>query len=131
MPRVQRRILHHRLAPMTSHMLGIQMRRHSLPAIARVARELGVDAEVVIFGHVHRLGPLAGEDPEPWRGPGGAPRLINTGSWRYESVLLHHARPPHPYWPGGAVVVEDGAEPRAIGLLDGLAADQLHVRRVG
>jgi len=131
MPRVQRRILDRRLAPLISRLLGIQMRRHSLRAIARVVRELGVDAEVVIFGHVHRLGPLAGDDPGQWQGPGGAPRLLNTGSWRYEPVLIHNARPPHPYWPGGAVVVEDGAEPRAVGLLDGLAADQLHPPRVG
>ena len=130
MPRVNRRMLHHRLAPLTSHLLGAQMRRHSLPAIAQVVRGLGVDAEVVIFGHVHRLGPLAGDDLEEWRGPGGVPRLLNTGSWRYEALLLHRAQPPHPYWPGGAVVVEDGAEPRAIGLLDGLAVDQLHPPRV-
>jgi UDP-2,3-diacylglucosamine pyrophosphatase LpxH len=130
MPGVEKRILHRRLAPLTSRLLGIQMRRHSLPAIARVARDLGVDAEVVVFGHVHRLGPLAGDDPEEWRGPGNGPRLLNTGSWRYDPLLLHHALPPHPYWPGGAVVVEDGAEPRAIGLLDGLAADQLHPARV-
>ncbi len=130
MPAVEKRILHRRLAPLTSRLLGIQMRRHSLPAIARVARNLGVDAEVVVFGHVHRLGPLAGDDPEEWRGPGNGPRLLNTGSWRYDPLLLHHAWPPHPYWPGGAVVVEDGAEPRAIGLLDGLAVDQLHSARV-
>jgi hypothetical protein len=33
---------------------------------------------------------------------------------------------PHPYWPGGAVLVEPGADPRAIGLLDDLAEDLLH-----
>jgi hypothetical protein len=38
----------------------------------------------------------------------------------YEPLLVHHQRPPHPYWPGGAIVLEDGAEPRAIGLLDEL-----------
>jgi UDP-2,3-diacylglucosamine pyrophosphatase LpxH len=130
MPGVKKRLLHRRLAPLTSRLLGIQMRRYSLPAIARVARDLGVDAEVVVFGHVHRLGPLAGDDLEEWRGPGNGPRLLNTGSWRYDPLLLHHALPPHPYWPGGAVVVEDGVEPRAIGLLDGLAADQLHPARV-
>ena len=31
-------------------------------------------------------------------------------------------RPPHPYWPGGAVVLEDGGDPRPIGLLDHLDA---------
>lgn len=130
MPGVKHRMLHPRLAPLTSRLLGIQMRRYSLPAIARVARDLGVNAKVVIFGHVHRLGPLAGDAVEEWRGPEGLPRLLNTGSWRYDPLLLHHAEPPHPYWPGGAVVVQDGAEPQAVGLLDGLSADQLHSARV-
>jgi hypothetical protein len=44
----------------------------------------------------------------------------------YEPLLLHRARPPHPYWPGGAIVIEDDSAPRAIGLLDGLGAGQLH-----
>ena len=127
MPQLQRRILHHRLAPVTVHALGIQMRRHSLPAIARVVHALGIEPEFVIFGHVHRLGPLAGDDPEEWRfvRGTGVTDFLNTGSWRYERLLLHGARPPHPYWPGGAVSLEDGVPPRAIGLLDDLAVDQL------
>ena len=50
---------------------------------------------------------------------------MNTGSWVYEPLLVHGARPPHPYWPGGAVVLEDGAEPRALGLLDDVPAAAL------
>ena len=38
---------------------------------------------------------------------------------------MHRARPPHPYWPGGAVVLEDGGEPEAVGLLDHLGAGEL------
>ena len=60
----------------------------------------------VVFGHVHRLGPLPGDDLAEWRGPGGRPRILNTGSWLYEPLLVHRARPPHPYWPGGAVLIE-------------------------
>ena len=44
--------------------LGTQMRRASIPALARVAHRLGVRADWVVFGHVHRCGPLAGDDPE-------------------------------------------------------------------
>jgi UDP-2,3-diacylglucosamine pyrophosphatase LpxH len=126
MPRIQRGLLHRRIAPLTSTLLGMQMRRASIPALARVVHRLGVEADWVVFGHVHRLGPIAGDDLEQWRGPGGRPRILNTGSWVYEPLLLHRVRPPHPYWPGGAVLVEPGAEPRAVGLLDDLAADVLH-----
>jgi hypothetical protein len=40
-------------------------------------------------------------------------------------MLLDGVGPPHPYWPGGAVLVEDGAEPRALSLLDDLSGDEL------
>jgi hypothetical protein len=107
-----------RMSPLTVRLLGAQMRRASIPALGRVVHRLGVDADWVVFGHVHRCGPLLGDEPADWLGPGGRPRIVNTGSWVYEPVLVHHATPPHPYWPGGAVVLEDGGEPRAVGLLD-------------
>jgi UDP-2,3-diacylglucosamine pyrophosphatase LpxH len=125
MPRVPRILLHHQIAPFTAMLLGVQMRRASLPAMARVVHRLGVDADYVVFGHVHRLGPLPGDRLGQWQGPGGRPRIVNTGSWVYEPLLVNRARPPHPYWPGGAVIVEPGREPRAVGLLDELAASQL------
>ena len=127
MPREQRRrILGTRLSPLTSHVLGVQMRRASIPALARVVHRLGVNAEWVVFGHVHRLGPLATDGVAEWRGPGRLPKIVNTGCWLYEPMLVHHARPPHPYWPGGAIVIDSGAEPRAVGLLDDLPAAALH-----
>jgi hypothetical protein len=126
MPGIHRRVLRRRLAPLTAFVLGLQMRRASLPALGRVVHRLGVDAEHVVFGHVHRSGPLAGDDPRRWRGPGGTPHLANTGSWVYEALLVHRARPPHPYWPGGAILIEDGGPPRAIGLLDHLGPRALH-----
>ena len=85
------------------------MRRASIPALACVAHRLGVGADWVLFGHVHRCGPLAGDDPEGWRGPGGSPRIANTGSWVYEPLLVNHISPPHPYWPGGAIRLRDSA----------------------
>jgi hypothetical protein len=51
---------------------------------------------------------------------------VCTGSWQYEPLLVHRATPPHPYWPGGAVIVEPGVEPRAIGLLDDVPEELLH-----
>jgi hypothetical protein len=125
MPRIPRRAVTHRFSWLNALLLGEQMRRASIPALARVVRGLGVDADWVVFGHVHRLGPLARDDVRRWSGPGGAPRIANTGSWVYEPLLLHHVTPPHPYWPGGAIVLRDGGEPRAVGLLDGLEAASL------
>jgi UDP-2,3-diacylglucosamine pyrophosphatase LpxH len=121
MPGIPLRLLSHRWAPLTVLLLGMQMRRASIPALARVAHRLGVDADWVVFGHVHRCGPLASDDVAQWRGPGGRPRIANTGSWVYEPLLLHRAAPPHPYWPGGAIVIEGDGDPRAIGLLDDVA----------
>jgi UDP-2,3-diacylglucosamine pyrophosphatase LpxH len=126
MPRIQRRLLDPRISPLTATLLGTQMRRASVPAVARVVQRLGIDADWVIFGHVHRLGPIDGDDPDEWRGPAGRPRIVCTGSWVYEPILVHRARPPHPYWPGGAVLVEPGADPRPIGLLDDLDDPLLH-----
>ncbi len=125
MPRVSRTLLNRRVAPVTSALLGMQMLRASIPAMARVAERLRVDAEWVIFGHVHRLGPLPGDDPARWCGRDSTPRILNTGSWLYEPRLIHNATPPHPYWPGGAVVIDGDSAPRAVGLLDELTAAQL------
>lgn len=105
------------LAPLSAGALGFQFRRTGLPALGTVAERLDVDAEHVIFGHLHRAGPLPGDDLAEW-----SPRrhrLHNTGTWVYEPLLLAGAHPPHPYWPGAAVIVEDG-EPRTVGLLDDL-----------
>jgi hypothetical protein len=126
MPRVPGGGFGRLIAPLSAALLGAQMRRASIPALARVTRRLGVDADSVIFGHVHRLGPLAGDDLRRWRGPGGRPAILNCGSWVYEPLLVHRARAPHPYWPGGAVLIEADAAPRAIGLLDHLDAAVLH-----
>ncbi len=119
-------LLSRRAAPLTARLLGTQMRRASIPALARVVHRLGVDADWVLFGHVHRTGPLEGDRPADWQSPAGRPRIVNSGCWVYEPLLLHRATPPHPYWPGGAVVLDDGAPPRAVGLLDHLSAADLH-----
>lgn len=109
------------MAPLLSQALGRQMRHHSLPALAQTAHALGVDAGWVVFGHVHRRGPMTGEDTAPWTGPDGRQRLLNTGSWRFEPVISHRTHPPHPYWPGGAVVIHDDDQPECVGLLDDLS----------
>ena len=54
------------------------------------------------------------------------PQLANSGSWVYEPLLVHRAGPPHPYWPGGAILLQDGRDPQPMGLLDQLDAAALH-----
>ncbi len=119
LPRV---LMHARLAPLTATLIDAQMRHASVPAIARVARRLGVEADWIVFGHVHRRGPLDGEHwpPEP-----GLTGVLNTGSWLFEPLLVDRAVPPHPYWPGGGVLLAPGRDPRSIGLLDDLGAEEL------
>ncbi|HET6868216.1 MAG TPA: metallophosphoesterase [Solirubrobacteraceae bacterium] len=126
MPLAPRRFLHPGMARLTATLLGAQMRRASLPALSHAVGRLGVDADWVLFGHVHRLGPLVGDVERRWCGPRGRPRLVNTGSWVYEPLLVHNARGPHPYWPGGAVILEDEQPPRAVGLLGGVPARDMH-----
>jgi hypothetical protein len=126
MPVAPRRLLRPGMARLTARVLGAQMRRASLPALSHVVERLGVDAESVLFGHVHRLGPLQGDVETRWQGRRGRPRLLNTGSWVYEPLLVHNASAPHPYWPGGAVILNDDQVPRAVGLLDSVPAGAMH-----
>lgn len=125
LPQLAGRLVRPELSPLNASLLGLQMHRASLPALAHVVQRLGVDADWVLFGHVHRLGPLADDNGALWTGPGGKPRIANTGSWLYEPLLVRHASPPHPYWPGGAVILEDGRQPQPVGLLDHLAAGEM------
>jgi hypothetical protein len=109
-----------RLAPVTATAIDTQMRHASLAAMGLVVSRLGVDADFVVFGHVHRTGPLNGE---PW--PNRGTQLLNCGSWLYEPLLVDRASRPHPYWPGGAVLLESGRAPRALGLLDDVGPQEL------
>jgi predicted phosphodiesterase len=125
LPQVLQLLMRTGLAQVTAGLLDAQMRYAGVPAMARVVQRLGIEADVVLFGHVHRRGPL---DGERWPGNNGT-RFINTGSWLYEPLLVDGARPPHGYWPGGAVLLEPGSAPRSVGLLDDLAPAQLRPAR--
>ena len=88
-----------------------------------VVERLGIEARHVVFGHTHRSGPQPDDDAADWRARGGA-RLTNTGCWVYESMYLdrHWGSP---YWPGGAVELESGGDPRFVRLLEGIDAGEL------
>jgi UDP-2,3-diacylglucosamine pyrophosphatase LpxH len=124
MPQLPVALMHLRLVPVTAAMIDAQMRHAAVPAVGLVARRLGVDADWLVFGHVHRSGP---RDGDRWPDGGqsdsaSGPRILNTGSWLYEPLLVDRAAPPHPYWPGGAVLLENESPPRAVGLLDDVPA---------
>jgi hypothetical protein len=111
------------IGPLKADLSGVELRRASLLAMGEVVARLGIDARHVIFGHTHRSGPLPDDDAGEWRLPGGA-QLVNTGCWVYESMYL--ARDwGNPYWPGPAVELESGGEPRFARLLEGVDADEL------
>jgi predicted phosphodiesterase len=108
-----------------------ELRRAGLRAMGEVVDRLGVGDKHVIFGHTHRAGPRPGDDPGEWLAPGGA-RLINTGCWTYDAYFLRGAPGESPYWPGGAVLVEDEVPPtppRLLRLLDSVPAEELSADR--
>ena len=101
-------------------------RRAAIPAMAEVARRLEVGAGHLVFGHIHRRGPLPGDPGEMWRPDTNGPRLLNSGSWVYDSALIGMPTGrPRSYRPGGAVIVEPGKEPRCVDLLEQVPDDEL------
>jgi hypothetical protein len=101
-----------------------ELRRAGLRAMGEVAARLGLGDAHVIFGHTHRAGPLLSDVDAEWRGPGGA-RLLNSGCWTYDSYFVTDTPGESPYWPGGAVLVEDDGPPALLRLLDGHPAEEL------
>jgi predicted phosphodiesterase len=105
------------IGPLRAELSGDELRRAALRAMGEVVARLRIDARHVVFGHTHRTGPLPGDDRHEWALAGGA-TLINVGSWVYERVYVD--RPwGNPYWPGGAVALDAGGEPRLRRLLEG------------
>lgn len=94
--------------------------RAGVEAMHVVVERLGIDAEHVIFGHIHRRGALRGDDG---RGVGDpiwqrdAVTLHNTGNWMYVEGLLGLAAPQSPFWPGSMVVVGEQGPPELVELL--------------
>ncbi len=101
-----------------------ELRRAGLRAMGEVAARLDLGDTHVIFGHTHRAGPLPGDVTAEWRGPGAA-RLLNAGCWTYDSYFLSDTPGESPYWPGGAVLVEDDGPPLLQRLLDDRSAAEL------
>jgi hypothetical protein len=105
------------LGPLQADVGVHELRRTALAAMGEAARRLGLAPAHLLFGHTHRAGMLAGDEPGEWRTE-AATRLHNAGSWVYEAPFL--GRSPSrasPYWPGGAIALDEDEPPRLERLL--------------
>ena len=99
------------------------LRRPGLEAMAQVVDCLRIDADHLLFGHLHRPGPLDG-DTHGWTAGRGT-RLMNTGSWVYEPAYLGATPADSPYWPGSCAFVRDDGPPELRHLMRDLGHDEL------
>ncbi len=105
------------LGPVQTDIGVSALRSSALAAMGEAARRLRVAPEHLIFGHTHRKGMLPGDDPLEWRTP-SAIALHNCGSWVHELLFTGRGRrPENPYWPGGAIALDDDGPPRLEQLL--------------
>jgi hypothetical protein len=104
------------LGPVAPDLSGAGLRRGYLRGIREVLRRLDVPARHVIWGHSHRSGPWPGDDLAEWTTHAGG-GILNTGSWVYQAHFLTPQPNGSPYWPGTAVLIEDGRPPELIRLL--------------
>jgi hypothetical protein len=92
-----------------------KVRTGGLRAMASVVGHLGIASDHVVFGHVHRAGPLASDDAQRWRTRSGA-RLHNPGGWLSTALVRD---PASPYAAGRCVELRDGAPPELVRVLGG------------
>jgi hypothetical protein len=114
------------LGPLRGEISTAELRTAGLRAMSVVVERLGIDARDVIFGHTHRAGMLDGDEPAEWLTLNGT-RLHNCGCWVFSSTFA--SAPASPYWPGNAVLVQDGEPPMLLRLLAGQGVEQLRPLR--
>jgi predicted phosphodiesterase len=108
------------LGPVRPDLSRTALRRGGLAGLAEVARRLGLAPAHLLFGHTHRTGMLDGDDASEWRTPAGT-RMHNAGCWVFETHFMSRGpRGASPYWPGGAIVLEQSGPPRLERLLGDL-----------
>lgn len=99
------------IGPLSAELSGHAMIASAMHAIDEVDARLNIGADHLIFGHCHRPGPLPTDDPEAWLTRVGT-RLWNTGNWVYEPRFQTPSKIDSAYWPGTAVLVNEGSAPQ-------------------
>ena len=117
------------LGPLRSDISRNELERAGLRAMSAVVEQLDLGAGHIIFGHTHRPGPLAGDDWHDWTAPTGA-RLHNCGCWSFDGFFIGERAGESPYWPGNAILVEDGGPPLVRPLLADRTRSQLSPGKV-
>jgi hypothetical protein len=105
------------LGPLSADLSSDGLRRARLAALGEVLLRLQVQAPHVIFGHTHRAGPLATDDPAEWRTITGT-ALTNVGSWVHEATFPGDDTSVSPYRPGFGVTLDEVGRPVLANLLD-------------
>jgi Calcineurin-like phosphoesterase len=104
------------LGPFRPEVNGDALRRSGLDAMGRVVESLVPGVEHVVFGHTHRPGPLADDDPAEWTTPSGT-RLWNCGNWFKDPALVGDSTARSPYRPGTMVILDHAGPPRVENVL--------------
>jgi predicted phosphodiesterase len=98
------------------------VRRPGLEAMAQVIDCLRIEADYVVFGHLH--GPRPRSTRDDYRTASGT-RLVNTGSWVYEPGYLGPSFEQSLYWPGTCTFVSGDGPPAVRHLLEDLTYTEL------
>jgi hypothetical protein len=115
------------IGPLNAEVSTAELRDAGLRAMGEVAARLGIGDAYLVFGHTHRAGPLPGDEPGQWnraaapgepnRSNGSGARLVNVGSWTYDSIFLSGKPGESPYWPGTCALIGDAGPPELRRLL--------------
>ena len=112
------------IGPLSAELSGQAMIASAMHAIDEVDARLNIGADHLIFGHCHRPGPLPSDPASAWLTRVGT-QLHNTGNWVYEPRFQKSAGSDGAYWPGTAIVVDDGEAPVVERILDLHLAEDL------
>lgn len=106
------------IGPLDAEFSHRALRDASLTALGNVLESLHLTPSHAIFGHSHRAGPLAADEPAGWTTPAGT-QLLNSGCWVREPAFIGRDVTRSPYRAGFYVELRDGEPPELRNALDG------------